>query len=333
MSDVEITGNESFEELEAKLALIEGEGDEVVVDDPLVPAPTTAPVTTTTTGDTTQQSTVTVADPVPPAAVPAVAEPTPGVDVKNPVLAKDGVHTIPYEVLEATRERARQAEQRVQELSVSAGKVTELEKQIQTLKQRAVDAGADESLLTEDGLTEDQLSELAEEYPALGRHLRALTQKINAINPAPAVAPTAQPGANPVDVALLHVPDLDAWRAADPDRWDMAVVIDTKLQKDPTFADKTMVQRFQEVERRVKAAFGDTPPAAGDQADLLVQAESKVAAAANKLPGSPSDIGSTVTHTPNKAAQIAAMEGNALLHSMNGMSDADIDNLLSSLDL
>ena len=49
MSDVEITGNESFEELEAKLEQLEREEDEVITDDPIPggqPAPAAAPATT-----------------------------------------------------------------------------------------------------------------------------------------------------------------------------------------------------------------------------------------------------------------------------------------------
>ncbi|MEZ2604483.1 hypothetical protein [Kluyvera intermedia] len=169
MSDVEITGNESLEELESKLALIEN-AEDVDVTDP-VPA-VTAPVTqiqtpavttrtTPLTGDNADPST-SVAGTEQSAAGGAPATPPPGGEVKGAVLAEDGVHTIPYEVLEAARERAPTAEQRIQELSVDVAMVKDLEQQIQSLKQRAVDAGADESLLSGDGLTEEQLSDLAE---------------------------------------------------------------------------------------------------------------------------------------------------------------------------
>lgn len=339
MSDVEITGNESLEELEAKLELLEQEPDGAVVDEPgndelPVQQLKLQPDTANQTGDNAQPP----ADPIPdvPAATdPATADtPPPGGEAdKATILAKDGKHTIPYEVLEATRERARQAEEQVQQLTASAAKVSQLEQQLQDLKQRAVDAGADESLLSDEGLTDEQLSDLSDEYPALGRHLRVLTQKINALNiPPEQTSGEARPGTNPVDIALTHTPDLDGWRNGDPDRWAMALVIDGQLQKDPTFSDKTMVQRFSEVQKRVKAAFGDTAPAKDEQAAITAQAEQKVAAAADVLPGSPSDIGSTVAHTPDKASQIAATDGNALLHAMDGMSDAEIDAMLSKLD-
>ena len=263
-------------------------------------------------------------------------QPTPGeieksVEGSKPViLAKDGVHTIPYDVLEATRERARQAEERAQQLSVDAAKATQLAKELDDLKQRAVDAGVDASILDNSGLNDDQLKELMEEYPALGKHLQALTRQINALTTTTATAPASVPpvGASAVEVALMQLPELDGWRTGDQDRWDMAL----RLQKDPDYAGKSLVQRFQEVQRRVKAAFGDVP--VQDQATIAAQADKAVAAAAATLPGSPSDIGSTVTApTTDRAAQIAAKSGNDLLGSMASMSDSEIESLLLSLDL
>lgn len=339
MSDVEFTGTETLEELEAKLEQINAEPDEEIIDD-LNPEGKTDPVSAPTnilTGDKPQPA---AADPKPEDGGQAVQQPTPGevdksVEGSKPViLAKDGVHTIPYDVLEATRERARQAEERVQQLSVDAAKATQLEKELNDLKQRAVDAGVDASILDNSGLNDDQLKELMEEYPALGKHLQALTRQINSLTTPTATAPASVPpvGASAVDVALMQLPELDGWRTGDQDRWDLALVIDERLQKDPDYAGKSLVQRFQEVQRRVKAAFGDVP--AQDQATLAAQADKAVAAAAATLPGSPSDIGSTVTApTTDRAAQIAAKTGNDLLGSMASMSDSEIESLLSSLDL
>ena len=345
MSDVEITGNESFEELEAKLDQLEREEDEVITDDPIPggqPAPAAAP-TTTQTGDNAQQTaTTTAVEATPPAGNDGnrAQPPTPGEGdkpgeaTKPVILAKDGVHTIPYDVLEATRERARLAEERVQQLSGYTAKAAQLEQELNALKQRAVDAGVDASILDGSGMNDDQLKELMEEYPVLGRHLQALTQKISALTAnAPAAAQASAPaGANMVNVALVQLPELDGWRTGDQDRWDLALTIDARLQKDPEFSGKTLVQRFTEVQRRVKAAYGETP-ANQDQAAITAQAAGKVAAAAATLPGSPSDVGSTAAAQPtNKVEQIAAQSGNALLHSMNGMSDAEIDAMLSTLD-
>ncbi|GEM_PF-1422883 len=343
---VEILGTESFEELEAKLLQLETEEDGEVIDDPAsastIQTDAVIAATETKTGDTAQQvTTVTTPEVVPQDATAAQAaqQPTPGTveepAAKPTILAKDGVHTIPYDVLEATRDRARQAEERAQQFAEQAAKAEQLEKQLNDLKQRAVDAGVDASILDGSGLNSDQLQELMEEYPALGRHLQSLTQQISALTAnaaAPAHTSAAPAAANMVDVALVQVPELDGWRTADADRWDMALAIDARLQKDPAFADKTLVARFQEVERRVKAAFGDNPTQQA-QAAVAAQAAEKVAAAATALPGSPSDVGSTAAAQPtSKAAQIAAQSGNALLHSMNGMSDAEIDALLSTLD-
>ncbi|MFV9257579.1 hypothetical protein [Citrobacter freundii] len=340
MSDVEFTGTETLEELEAKLEQIDNEPDEEIIDDlnpEDKPDPVSAP-TTIQTGDKPQPA---AAAPKPEDGGQAAQPPTPGEGDKSAegskpvIIAKDGVHTIPYDVLEATRERARQAEERAQQLSVDAAKATQLEKELNDLKQRAVDAGVDASLLDDSGLNDEQLKELMEEYPALGKHLQALTRQIGALTASPTAAvPASVPsaGTSPVDVALMQLPELDGWRSGDQDRWDMALVIDGRLQKDPAFAGKSLVQRFQEVERRVKAAFGDAP--AQDQATIAAQADKAVAAAAATLPGSPSDIGSTVTApTTDRAAQIAAKSGNDLLGSMASMSDAEIESLLSSLDI
>lgn len=340
MSNVEFTGTETLEELEAKLDQIDNEPDEEIIDD-LNPEDKSDPVpapTTILTGDKPQPA---AAAPKPEDGGQAAQQPTPGEDDKSAegskpvILAKDGVHTIPYDVLEATRERARQAEERAQQLSADAAKAMQLEKELNDLKQRAVDAGVDASLLDDSGLNDEQLKELMEEYPALGKHLQALTRQISALTASPTAAvPASVPsaGASPVDVALMQLPELDGWRSGDQDRWDMALVFDGRLQKDPAFAGKSLVQRFQEVERRVKAAFGDATTQ--DQATIAAQADKAVAAAAATLPGSPSDIGSTVTApTTDRATQIAAKSGNDLLGSMASMSDAEIESLLSSLDI
>ncbi|MFB5948386.1 hypothetical protein [Klebsiella pasteurii] len=345
MSDVEFTGNESLEELEAKLDQLEREEDESIVDDPVPggqPAPAAAPAATQT-GDNAQQTvTTTTAEVTPPAGNDgsSAQQPTPGEGdkpgegAKPVILAKDGVHTIPYDVLEATRERARQAEERAQKLADDAAKAAQLELELSALKQRAVDAGVDTSILDGSGMNADQLKELMEEYPALGRQLQAMSQQISALTAStPAAAQDSAPvGTSVVDVALMQLPELDGWRTGDQDRWDMALAIDARLQKDPDFAGKSLVQRFGEVQHRVKAAFGDSP-AQQEQVAIAAQAAEKVAAAAATLPGSPSDVGSTAAAQPtNKAAQIAAQSGNALLHSMNGMSDAEIEALLSTFD-
>lgn len=333
---VEIKGNESFEELEALINNIESEGDLVISDEPSIPA-----VLTPAAGDTSQQQSAAATIPatdtvIATAAVDALDTPTPGAGAKSVVLTKDGQHTIPYEVLEATRERARIAEEQVTKLSADAAKATQLEQQLETMKQRAVDAGLDPELMEKSGLTEEQLAEISEEYPALGKHLLAMTRQIQNLTQGGAqstgAAPAPSSSASPVDVALVAVHELDGWRYNDPDRWEMANSIDAKLRLDPAFKDLPLVQRFREVERRTKAVFGDSPTAE-PVSDVSAQADKAIAAAAAKLPGSPSDIGSSVGHIPDKAAQIAAMDGNALVHSMSSMSDSDIDSLLSSLDL
>lgn len=223
MSDVEITGKESFEELEAKLEQLEREEDEVIVDEPIPggqPAPAAAPATTQT-GDNAQQAATTTAAEVTPLAGNdgnSAQQPTPGEGnkpgeaTKPVILAKDGVHTIPYDVLEATRERARLAEERVQQLSGYTAKAAQLEQELNALKQRAVDAGVDAGILDGSGMNDDQLKELMEEYPVLGRHLQALTQKISALTtgaPATAQASAAPAGASVVDVALVQLPEPD----------------------------------------------------------------------------------------------------------------------------
>ena len=74
------------------------------------------------------------------------------------VLSKDGKHTIPYEVLENARNRAQKLEQENQQLQAITGERDKLQA---LLEKHGIDMNAEDL----DGKTDDELQELADDFP------------------------------------------------------------------------------------------------------------------------------------------------------------------------
>ena len=113
-----------------------------------------------------------------------------------------------------------------------------------------------------DDISQEELEQLAQDYPDLGKSIAAIARKLQSWSPQ--VAPQqVQPTLNPVQAAPQAVPDLVSWREKDQDRFDFAIIVDEKLQADPAWQGKSLDERFAEAARRTKLAFGDEviPPA------------------------------------------------------------------------
>lgn len=297
-----LTGTESLDELEAMLAEIEQ-----------------APDVELNNGTDTKQTDV---EPAPSASeVAAGNEQAAANQVEEQasapekvVMAKNGQHIIPYEVLEQARNETKQLrEQLAQAQQVQA----ERDKLQALLKKNGIDPSVDP-----DNISKEELEQLAQDYPDIGKALMAVASKLDKLEPQ-AAPKQVQPSANPARDAMQTIPDLVAWSNSDQDRFDMALAIDERLQADPAWSNKPLTERFTEVARRTKLAFGDeveAPPA---------KAPGKAAEKpADHIPSSPSELGQTHHAPATGVERYGAMSQAELVGEFGAMSDAQIEALL-----
>ncbi|MFM5142982.1 hypothetical protein ACEUA0_10795 [Aeromonas veronii] len=298
-----LTGTESLDELEAMLAEIEQSPD-VDLDN----------------GTDTKQTDV---EPAPSAGeVAAGNEQAAANQVEEQasapekvVMAKNGQHTIPYEVLEQARNETKQLRE---QLAQAQQAQAERDKLQALLEKNGIDPSVDP-----DDISQEELEQLAQDYPDLGKSIAAIARKLQKLEPQ-AAPQQVQPVANPVQAALQAVPDLAAWRDGDQDRFEMALTIDDKLQADPAWSNKPLTERFTEVARRTKLAFGDeveAPPA---------KAPGKAAEKpADHIPSSPSELGQTHHAPATGVERYGAMSQADLIGEMGNMTEAQIEALLA----
>ncbi|MGF1760431.1 hypothetical protein L4D76_21375 [Photobacterium sagamiensis] len=299
---IEITGNETLEEMEAMLDALD---DAVVVDEPQEAEPVIdeAPEQKTDTDKASLEADTNAA--------PATAEqedPVQGEDQQKYIVAKDGENKIPFEVLEAQRAE----NQRLQdELAASKQREADFEKTQRLLEVRdkqLAKLGVDPADLPENlDITDAQMDELQENYPEIAPVISTLLAKVQAQSPV-----TQQPQEAPaVNQVLNENTDLSAWKQEQGDRWNVALHIDDTLLADPAFEGKPASERLAEVVRRTKLAFGEVveipnTPDTQCTADTPETPSESVTEKANKVvekaasqsqPNSPSDVGASNTHT------------------------------------
>lgn len=297
----DLNGTESLDELEAMLEAIEREPDSELDD-----------------GTGTEQTDV---DPAPSAGEVAAGHEQgnteqggeDGGDPEKVILAKNGQHTIPYEVLEQSRNEVKVLRE---QLAASQQAQAERDKLQALMEKHGINPDVDP-----DDISQEELAQLAQDYPDLGKSIAAIARKLQKLEPQ--VAPQqVQPTLNPVQAALQAVPDLVSWREKDQDRFDFAIIVDEKLQADPAWQGKSLDERFAEAARRTKLAFGDEviPP---------TKAPSKEAEKpADFIPSSPSALGQTHHAAPTGVERFGAMSQTELIGEMGAMTDAQMEALL-----
>lgn len=239
------------------------------------------------------------------------------------VLSKDGKHTIPYEVLENQRKRAQALEAENQQLKAIAAERDKLQA---ALDKNGIQLTAEEV----EGKTDDELAELMEDFPAIGKVFAKYSNRINELEGR--LAEKAQPetnAKNEVMTAFESIPELVSWKEGDQDRLDYAIARDAELMSDPIWQAKPVRERFQEAVRRTQSAFGDkvSQPA-------QLQKQQKPAAKPDGLPNSPSDLGTSVRETSTKGTPeyYASLSQSELQREMASMTPDAIDKLLQAMD-
>lgn len=314
-----LTGTESLDELEAALDALEDGGN---ADKPEQEGAASA---TDEKGE----------EPATPAAeVDDKADPVGGQEGEQEagkvILSKDGRHQIPYDVLES--ERAQRQALAAENARLKA-EVGERERLLALLDKHGIKPDADP-----DALDVEEIEQLAQDYPEIGKALTGIATRLNKLaQPVPQQPAQSQEPSVPSDVqaALRAVPELAVWMESDPDRTTFAVSVDERLKVDPTWKDKPMAERFAEVAKRTKAAFGDPVEQQAPPAEKPVTEKptpKKKVEERDHIPQSPSDLGQSVQHESN-LEKYGGMSQEQLMAEMSNMSAAQIEALLAEHDM
>lgn len=238
--------------------------------------------------------------------------------------SKNGKHHVPYDVLATARQKSIDTEAQLNELTQANSKLQsdfEETKRVSELYSKQLgEAGLDPELLPEQMLNDPALmAQIKEDYPQIGGLVEALAKQL------PQQAEQAQaPGTAPINAAFDETAHLKTWMNEDPDRWDFAKQVDSKLANDPSFENKPLSERLAEVERRTMAAFGDPSTVVAQKPQEKVTIPTPAA----PIPNSPTDIGQQGSDT-NPYANILEQDAGSMTASMQGMTEAQIEAMLT----
>lgn len=260
------------------------------------------------------------------------------------IKSKDGEHEIPYEVLEQSRQRERKARDHADELQrqldEANSKVSETQKQLDNAKSKAEEHGIDaEAMFSDpDAITEKELQEIEEDFgkgsaqAKLARNMMKLQQdQASNIEQADTAVTAGEEAAHQeASEAFNSNTDLTNWQQGDPDRWETAVTIDARLQKDPAWQERSVAERFAEVAKRTKLVFGDSveepqPEKAGkDRAKEIIDKTDQ------DVPDSLSDIGQAPASEKSLAERLSDMSDAEREEAMGKLSDAELQELMDA---
>lgn len=262
---------------------------------------------------------------------------------KAPIQARDGVHTIPYAVLENTR----------QELGDTKSALDEAQRRNQELQQQlaALQAGkpADQGqegdrpvLPTDDKTGAIDFDKLREEYPeeivnaleASYTTIAALNQKVEKLDAS--IAERAQAEEKTVEQeiqdAIDRIPQLAEWQSSGSPMWDAAVAVDMKLRHDPEYANKSFHDRFCDV---VKTLTGKDPreqvktTEQPSKEELERRAAAVLEKAGTRTPHSLSDIPGGTAPAQNEREAVESLTVTQLESKFEKMTPQQIDEYLS----
>ncbi|MCX9466947.1 ATPase [Vibrio cholerae] len=322
---IAVTGNETLEELEALLESMEAEESRPTVekeqgtDEHLAPS--------------SQSQSVEGLDGDTDAASPT-AEPNAKPDG---ILAKDQKHIIPMEVLERERQEKAQLRQELEELKAHSAQLEKAQRMIDVRNKQLEELGVAPADLPEDvTIDEKKLAALQEDYPELAPFFLAMNNKIEAlVSSGTVAASTTSPeteSAAPVDngeltTALQANADLQSWMSEGGARWNAAQQIDDHLASSSEWANRSYAERFEEVSKRVRLAFGDDPKLSAQEALSAAQEASRKAK--NALPASPSELGNTHrTGDSDLMNRVQSANHEELGKLFDSLSEAQIEQLL-----
>ncbi|TQQ10143.1 ATPase [Vibrio cholerae] len=322
---IAVTGNETLEELEALLESMEAEESRPTVEKEQGADERLAPSSQSQSAEGLDGDT----DAASPTAEPN-AKP-------DGILAKDQKHIIPMEVLERERQEKAQLRQELEELKAHSAQLEKAQRMIDVRNKQLEELGVAPADLPEDvTIDEKKLAALQEDYPELAPFFLAMNNKIEALVSSGTVAASSTSpeteSAAPVDnaeltTALQANADLQSWMSEGGARWNAAQQIDDYLASSSEWTNRSYAERFEEVSKRVRLAFGDEPKLSAQEALSAAQEASRKAKIA--LPASPSELGNTHrTGDSDLMNRVQSANHEELGKLFDSLSEAQIEQLL-----
>jgi hypothetical protein len=255
------------------------------------------------------------------------------------LLSKDGKNEIPYQVLVTERERRAQAEKQAEELR----------RQIADIEAKVAAVGAKQEQQAEPDVdTTDDIEQLAQDFPEIGKVVKSLQMQVLAANEKlqqveeleqQRRVEEASKVRTTVQESIDSVPALSYWQNEDPDMFAKAIEFDNILKADSRNAQLSMKQRFEKVVTAMEAVYGpaelpDTYKPKTPQTDmneLTEKAKEVVKETGSFKPRTLSDIPGGTPPAANESEKLSAMSPSQLAAMMNGMDGDQISSLLAKL--
>lgn len=341
-NDIEFTGTESIEELEAWLDSQEDfEGD-----DDFPQSADDDNQDENNQAEEQHEADTTAA----PATVDAELSET---DEQQVIESKNGGHAIPYSVLEDERKEKQLLRQQLDELikkqdesSQTQAAYDKAQRVIEHLNNQLTGMGAEPQELPEDiEVTDDDVKSLGEDYPEFGRVLTGQQNEIKKLKrlleqktQGQTAAQSAQPKVD-IGEIIQSIPELAKMQQAGGEDWQRAIELDDQLIVDPNWQGRSQAERFQEVTRRVIESRNTANNAINDSRSRATAAHEQsaeiadraIADAKNRLPNSPSEMGNSNNHLPSDSERMATASDAEMQRMMMDLSDEEINDLLLSM--
>lgn len=275
------------------------------------------------------------------------------------VVSKDGKHQIPYEVLEASRTKAKEintqlAEERKLREEVEA-RLAKNNRQAELLTKQLGELGIDPAKLPEDFEATPELLDSLDEYGALGEAVKHLIVKQAAVKEAKeSVSDTGaqngndagkgQQGPNP-DFVNYYNGNVKFKEIMDNEGSDEFETLDhffKQVGKSPEFKDKPLDQQLDEAMARTSRVFNWEEHKATEQADQAssmsdaeVEAIAKQkleSAQSNATPPSPSEAGQSAKAQAKPIDRALNATGQELLDVVGELSQEELEALFDQMD-
>jgi len=209
-------------------------------------------------------------------------------DKATGILAADGKHIIPIDVLRS----ARAAEAQAREAAAAA--IAELE----ALKAAAAKSEAGDEIEVDVEQSDEldaQLATLAEDYPELGGFAKNLAAQVKAMRDVVSqLAADREANATQERVqrqlsvreAIDSNPTLLTWEQSDPEAWSRAVAYDKLLRERPDWQGKPIQERFEQVAKLVQVDY----PSAKKPVGTAPKTDNGIASKAREALAAASDL-------------------------------------------
>lgn len=242
------------------------------------------------------------------------------------ILAKDGKSIIPIEVLQNTRQQLTQVNSTLNE---TQQKLSSAEAELAQLREK-VNSQSDIQFEGEHVFTDEELEVLEEDMPELAAKIRkaqdiaAKAQTYISRQEEKAEHDARTQAARVAQDAIDQVPKLAYLQATNPDLFEMAKTMDSRLRADPANKDLTLTQRFEKAVAMVETAIGTEiklPNAPGGKKQIQIKDNTQVTSL-DDIHGGEAPVNDEIMNIVNKSpTELAAM--------MDGMSDVQMDAWLA----